>query len=508
MCHTVSSGWSCLLAVNCLLAGFICGAEEESNWGRFRGPEGSGVSAEGKPPTVLDLQQNLKWATDIPDGISSPCIVGDMIFVTGMDGEQLELLKIDRESGQVGWTKSIAADKLEQVHEVSSRANSTPTSDGQRVYIYFPSAGMFCFDVHGQKIWEVKLPVPQTRFGSGTSPVIAGDLVLLNRDMSHGASLCAYHCKTGEVVWETKHNIGLFGISTPGGEGYSTPVVRDSEIIIHRPGEIAAYDRQNGKKKWWVSAMTSATSSPIFDDAQVYVATWNNFGEAALRAEIPTFEELASKHDKDGNAKLSRSEFPQDLALSVRPETSAAQGGEFLAIYVFDALDGARSDLQAGEKDGEIEATEWELVSLFSKTMQKDHGLLAIQPGGNGDATASRIVWSEKTSIPEVPSPVLYEGHVYLINNGGVMTCLDAQTGERRSRSRIGAGGSYYASPVAANGFLYVASAEGVITVLEAGAQFKVVSKVDLEEGIKATPAIMGDSIYVRTAKKLYAFGQ
>src|SRR5262249_61458619 len=94
-----------------------------------------------------------------------------------------------------------------------------------------------------------------------------------------------------------------------------------------------------------------------------------------------------------------------------------------------------------------------------------NHGLLAIRPEGE----SASIVWRENVSIPEVPSPLLYNGRIYLVRNGGVVTCLDAASGKLIFRARVGVPGAYFASPVAAAGRVYVASSEGVVSVFAAG---------------------------------------
>lgn len=137
--------------------------------------------------------------------------------------------------------------------------------------------------------------------------------------------------------------------------------------------------------------------------------------------------------------------------------------------------------------------------------MLQDHGLLALRP----DGVSAKVIWRDNTAIPEVPSPLLYNGRLYLIRNGGVVTCLDSESGKVIYRTRVGAPGVYYASPIAAAGRVYVASGEGVITVLAAGADdLKVLARNDTGEDIVATPAVAGDVIYVRTLRMLYAFGE
>ena len=137
-----------------------------------------------------------------------------------------------------------------------------------------------------------------------------------------------------------------------------------------------------------------------------------------------------------------------------------------------------------------------------------EHGLLAVKLGGTGDVTATHVLWKENKSIPEVPSPLAYNNKVYLVRNGGVVTCLDAVSGKLIYRARVGAGGPYFASPLAANGRVIVTSGDGVVSVLSAGDHLDVLANNDLGEPVAASPAFVDGVLYVRTASGLSAFRQ
>ncbi len=95
-----------------------------------------------------------------------------------------------------------------------------------------------------------------------------------------------------------------------------------------------------------------------------------------------------------------------------------------------------------------------------------------------------------------------------MVKNGGMLTCLDTETGELKYQERLGAGGPYYSSPVAVDGKLYTASARGIVSVIEKGGKLKVLAQNDLKERIPATPAIVENNFYIRTDKYLYSFGK
>jgi outer membrane protein assembly factor BamB len=108
--------------------------------------------------------------------------------------------------------------------------------------------------------------------------------------------------------------------------------------------------------------------------------------------------------------------------------------------------------------------------------------------------------------LPEVPSPLYYRGHLYLVRRGGIATCLEARTGKEVYQGRLPVSGSYYSSPVAGDGKIYIAAESGTLMVLEAGKSLKVLAQNDLGERVMATPAIADGTLYVRTEKHMYAF--
>ena len=135
--------------------------------------------------------------------------------------------------------------------------------------------------------------------------------------------------------------------------------------------------------------------------------------------------------------------------------------------------------------------------------------LLAIAPTGQGDLTPSCVRWEKTKALPYVPSPLFYQGRLYYVRDGGLLTCLDAKSGEPFFEAeRLGVAGEYYASPIAVDGKILVASQKGAIFVLKASDHFELLGKTDLQEQIFATPAIVGNRLYIRTEKHLWAFGK
>src|SRR6478735_3027487 len=162
-----------------LFAVLPCAAAEKGPalWPQFRGVGGQGVAAdEARYPANLDPKKNLLWKLALPEGLSSPCIWGNHLFLTAhvKDRKQLETICIDRTRGTIKWRRTAPASEIERTHNISSPAVPTPATDGQHVYVYFGSFGLLAYDFDGKEIWKVPLPTPGMRFGTASSPIVAG----------------------------------------------------------------------------------------------------------------------------------------------------------------------------------------------------------------------------------------------------------------------------------------------------------------------------------------------
>ena len=159
-------------------------------------------------------------------------------------------------------------------------------------------------------------------------------------------------------------------------------------------------------------------------------------------------------------------------------------------------------------KDNTIVREEWNKTIEWYFTFYGEAGLMALRPDTKGELPMAQVLWKEKEKVAEVPTPIYYKGNVHMIKNGGIITCVDAESGTLRYRERLDASGPYLASPIAANGNIYILSNNGVITVIKAGNNLEILAQNDLGEKIYSTPAVIGNTLYVRTAENLYAFGE
>jgi len=478
----------------------VFASDESTRWPQFRGPNGTGVSSEDKPlPVRFGPSDAVIWKTELPHGHSSPCVWDDRIFLTGFHPTQkrLETICIDRQSGKVLWKRTAPTQMIERVQPVSSPATATPTTDGQRVFVYFGSYGLLCYDWDGNETWKLPLPIPDLRFGTGASPILAGEIVLLNVDQQRESFLLAVNGRTGQTVWRK---------ARPSFQrAWSTPVLlrhEENDLVVVLGGQrLVAYDLKDGTEQWWVGGLPPyPISTPVVAQDRLFLAVSDAYGDSDNVVQPPAFDVFAKEHDKNNDGQIQRNEIPADFVVLNR-HTSRGAGDVTLKGWYFASVDRDRNNVLSRE--------EWDkfVVRMRKWPTQFRLAVMAIRLGGRGDVTKTHIVWQESKGVPEVPTPLYLEGRIYTVKNGGIMFCRNAATGKEIYRARLGTTGGYFASPVAGDGKIYAASDRGVVVVVESGDRFRVLSRNNLGEPIFATPAIGGGTLYVRTSRHLYAFG-
>ncbi|MBI1842108.1 MAG: PQQ-binding-like beta-propeller repeat protein [Verrucomicrobia bacterium] len=452
----------------------------ESWWPQFRGPNCSGVSETARPPAAFGPGDHELWRVPVPPGASSPVSWGDRVFLSAFDGGRLEVHCYAAKDGRPLWKRAVPVVKLEEFHSAEgSPAASSCATEGRRVVSYFGSYGLICHDFEGKELWRHPLPLAETTggFGTGSSPTLTKDLVLLNRDMMHGCSLVAVNLKTGRLAWQTSRPDVT--------QSYGSTILWNNsgveEIVMSGSLKLKAYDPKTGKEKWSLAGMPSFTcTTPVAGDGLLFFAGWS---PGKSDQPMPTFEQTAAAFDKNKDGAITPDEV---------------KGTPLETFFRAQDLNG----------DGKITAED---VAGMKAMMSKGENLLvAVRPGGKGELGENQVAWKQTRGLPYVPSPLYYRGRVYLVKDGGMVSSYDAKTGSiGYQQERLNAQGSYYASPVAADGRIIVASLDGKVTVFAAGGDApKVLHQADFKERIAATPALVENRIYMRTATALYAFGE
>ena len=473
-------------------------------WPQFHGPAGSGI-AEGDEtaPVEFGAETAALWKTPVPGGHSSPVVWGDRVFITAFrpDDKVLETLCLDSNTGRIRWRAAAPASPIEKVHAVGSPAAPTPVTDGRTVFVYFGSYGLIAYDFDGNVRWSKPLPAARTYrdFGTGTSPILAGDRLLVDMHLDKESHLLAVRTADGETVWKAAKPEFNFGWTTPllWREG------EDTVVGVLTAGRFTAHDVHDGTERWWVADLPrQAVATPVRGDGMVFLSATGSQGEIDNVTLPPSFDEILARYDRDKDGLIQVDEIPDSLLFTDRKASDGA-GNMTLkrAMSLGSASPPTSYDRAAWDKGVET-------LKVFTSGPMMSSAVLGVRVGGKGDVTRSHVQWTETKGVPEVPSPLLYRDRLYLVRSGGVVICRDAKTGRLVFEGRLGAPGGYYASPVAAGGRIYTASDEGVIVVLESGETLRVLARNELHEPIMATPAIAGGRLYVRTAGHLYAFGR
>jgi outer membrane protein assembly factor BamB len=471
-----------MIAVVALCAVESSGADQAAPWPQFRGPAGSGVAEGAKPPVNVGPDTNVKWKVPAPSGLSSPIVVGDKVVITAFDGGKLYSIAYNRADGKEAWRAESPAKRIEAYHKTQgSPAASTAATDGTRIVSYFGSCGLFCYDLSGKPLWKVEMPAAQTGgdFGTGVSPIIADGVVVLVRDEMKGSKIIAVDAATGTPKWETNRQSPT---------SYGTPILWDTpagkQIAAVGHGRMIGYDLKNGSEVWSLGAPSGCATSPMVVGGTLYFAGWSPGGAGDETGfTLPPYDAMLKQLDKNGDGWIAKDEAANtDMA-------------DF-----FDNND--------PNKDGRITRDEWDSTLKFMS--EGKNVALALRPGGAGDVTKSHVIWSKSKGLPYIASGIVYGGQFLMVKDGGFVTAYDAVTGKELYRQRAAAPGQYYASPIAGNGNIYFTTVDGVVTVLKAGAEKPelVAENPSLGERVAATPAIAGDTLYVRTAGHLYAFAQ
>jgi outer membrane protein assembly factor BamB len=439
------------------------------------------------------LDKNLLWKCEISSGVSSPCIWGDRIFLTGLSGDSLETLCISRLNGKILWRRAVVPEKLERVHPVSHVAAPTPATDGKRVFSYFGSYGLVCYDYTGEKIWELRIPQEGNMYGTAVSPILHNGQILFSRDADANSYIEAINPATGAVNWRTDR-AGFHG-------NWSTPMVTrvngTDQLIIYGIWWMKAYDLKDGSEIW---SFPGLTDEPIITPAQgdglIFLTSYNMKTNPEVLG-LPTWDSLLGLYDTNRDSLLVFEEIKSNKSILSRYDDDGDGNHPLPGFFRWLDVD----------RNGKLTATEWKKIVAWVDGFPHENALIALEPTAIAGADP-KVAWRYIYGVPECPSPLYHDGRVWMLADGGLVTCLEAKTGKLVYSTRLEAGGAYYASPVYGDGKIITASARGVLTIFDAGREMKVLSRCDFKERILATPALADGNIYVRTAGGLYAFGR
>lgn len=464
-----------------LLIVFASAAFGAPAWDRFRGPNGSGVSDETGIPGDFGPDTNVVWKTELPEGNSSPVFGKTSIFVTGFDGDDLYTIALDRSTGRIKWRRTITRDREGQLREPNNPASPSPVTDGENVYVFFQDFGLLGYGPDGNELWRIPLGPFNNPMGLGASPILAKNTLIQVCDSETGSFLIAVDPRTGRTKWRKERPYSLRGFSTP---VLWTSPEGELQMLIAGSYELKAYDIETGEILWFVRSLTwQLKPTPVMDEDTVYILGWAGSADLGQQEDVPSFEEILAAHDDNKDGKLQLEE----------------------GMDVVDRAESRWGDLDL-DRTGDLEERDWEHHRRKKSVV---NAVQAIRLGGEGDMTETAVKWRYYKSLPNVPSPLLYGDTLYLIKDGGILTALDKRTGEVTKQGRVReAMDRYFASPVAADGKVFLAAETGKVTVLDPGPEWEIARVVDMGDEIWATPVITDGKLYIRTRSALYCFDE
>ncbi len=410
---------------------------------QWRGTDGQGHSFAKNLPTTWSETSNVAWKTEIPGrGWSTPVVRGNEIWLT----TALEF----------------PADEKQAADRLKSNTGDQPLTVLQRVELH-----AICVDrTTGQikqnvALLEKRDPqwVHKLNSYASPSPVLEGERLYCHFGAYGSACL---DTRSGQVVWANQE-LEVMHENGPGG----SPVLVGDRLVFHMDGSdkqfIAALDKYTGQLAWKTERSGAMESNPQLRKSYgtPLVMTING----TVQVVSPATNWLYGYDPQTGKElwKLPYGEL--GFSLTPRP-----------------VVDGSRLYMSTG----------------FGRSQ-----MLAIDLAGD----EPKILWRTKQGVPTMPSPLLVDNQLYFVNDSsGILTCLDAQTGNEIYRQRLG--GNYSASPMAADGRIYLGNREGTMFVIEPGPKYKLIAENKLPGGFYASPVAVDDQLFLRTDQALYCIRQ
>ncbi len=458
-----------------------------SDWPRFHGADGNGVSPDTQPlPVKWSETENLRWKCKLPGpGSSSPIVVGRRVFVTcwtgyGVDRDNVgdekdlrrHLICFDRDSGNVLWDRSIVPVLPEDPYSGNftqhGYASHTPVSDGQRVYVFFGKTGVLAFDLDGKKLWQTGVGTGSGPhgWGSASSPILYKNLVIVTAS-AESESLVALDKMTGKEVWRRK-DAGFSGT-------WGTPILVEcgkgrTDLVISVPSKIWGFDPDDGKLRWQCDGLSSDSicASAIAHDDVVYALETGprGGGTMAVRA--------------GGEGDVTKSNVLWRGKERSRIGTPVVENGR---IYWFGNHVANCIDAATGKQV--YQAALGGATPPPPPPGPAGRGLAQPGPGQAGPGQAA-----PGQPAPGQPGP------------GGPGRRPGGGRGPRG-----GIRGQDYASPILAGGKIYFLSRSGDMFVYATGPEFKLLgqNRFAADGGdFSSTPAISDGQLFIRSSKYLY----
>lgn len=296
-------------AFSCAVLLLLAAPLSADDWTGFRGPSGTGLSAEKSAPLEWGPEKNVKWKAALPQKANgSPIVSKGRVFTTCSEdpgGRKRSLYCFDRKDGRTLWSRTVEFASTMPKHGANTFCPTTPAADGSRVVVWYGSAGLHCYDYEGKELWKHDLGEFRHMWGYGSSPIFHDGKVILHTGPGKLPFIAAFNAADGKLLWKTEEPNDAVGPDAKGGSttkdggkkligSWSTPVVAKvggkDQIICAMPSRIVAYDPADGNVLWFCEGLRHmnagsecdlAYSSPIIaGDLCVYFGGYSGPGLA------------------------------------------------------------------------------------------------------------------------------------------------------------------------------------------------------------------------------------
>ncbi|MEY3204380.1 MAG: hypothetical protein RLZZ21_711 [Planctomycetota bacterium] len=429
-----------VLALTICLVGSTAAAVHAENWPQWRGLRNDRISPEQGLPATWSKTSNVAWRTPLPGRAgATPCVWNGRLYLTSNEGDDLVLLCVEAADGTIRWKKRVTGGNTDARSGEGNSASPSPSTDGKHVWVFFGTGVLACYTVDGEEVWACdvndRFGRIDIQFGITSTPVLDGDALYLQ--LIHGAMKLDDQTRTGKVVKldaSTGRTVWAVDRVTDAQfeckHSYASPVLYRHDgrefLVVHGADCTTGHALADGRELWRFGGLNgpTATNPKPFDNTFRFVASP---GVAPGTIVIPT-----------------------------------AKGGPTVALRVNDEL--------------------------------------------TGDCTAKADVvrWVNPLT-PDVSIPLIADGLVYLLHKDGKLQCVDLETGKDVYLHRTHTG-QHRTSPLLLEGRLWFGSNDGWVTIVKAGREFELLDSIDLDgEAVTASPIVADGTLYVRSYDALYA---
>ena len=293
------------------------------------------------------------------------------------------------------------------VDKRNNPASPSPAVEANGIYVFFPGLRAGRVRVDGRERWKMPLGPFNNIYGMGASPVIVGNDVVLACDQSTGSFVMAVDKRSGALAGRRRARRRRAATRRRSSGARRTAA---TEILLPGSFLLTAYDAATGAKRWWVRGLSfEIKSTPVVAGDTIFI---NGYGapqnDPGRKVVVPPASEVWKTADADGNGVMSKAEFPK-------------LGPNWFSMVDLDA-------------NGSLSPDEWE---YYRAALDSENGMLAIRLGGQGDMTEKSVKWKYQRSVPQLPSPLIYRGVLYMVNDGGIVTTLNPETGAMIKQGRL-----------------------------------------------------------------------